>query len=122
LGPEHPQTILAMNNLADVMEDEGYYVEAERLLRQALEVGLRVLGPEHPHTAVTRYNLGCVAAKRGRRNEAISLLRQAVDHGLSSQIDLGIEKDSDLKSLHGDPRFDDLVAHAKERAAIQKAN
>jgi ligand-binding sensor domain-containing protein len=31
--------------------------------------------------------------------------------------DLGIDKDPDLKSLHGDPRFDSLVADAKERAA-----
>jgi hypothetical protein len=30
---------------------------------------------------------------------------------------LGIDKDPHLKSLHGDPRFAALVAHAKERAA-----
>jgi hypothetical protein len=33
-----------------------------------------------------------------------------------------MEKDPDLKSLHGDPRFSALVAHAKERADAQKAN
>ncbi len=46
-----------------------------------------------------------------------SLLREAVDHGLSPTFDLAIEKDSDLKSLHGDPRFAVLMAYAKERAA-----
>jgi hypothetical protein len=30
---------------------------------------------------------------------------------------LGIENDSAFKSLHSDPRFAALVAHAKERAA-----
>ena len=45
------------------------------------------------------------------------MLSQAVDHGLSPSVDLGIDKDPDLKSLHGDPRFAALVAHAKERAA-----
>jgi hypothetical protein len=44
-------------------------------------------------------------------------LREAVDHGLSADLDLTIEKETDFKSLHGDPRFDALVAHAKERAA-----
>jgi hypothetical protein len=34
---------------------------------------------------------------------------------------LSIEKDPDLKSLHGDPRFDALVAHAKERVAALRA-
>ena len=33
---------------------------------------------------------------------------------------LVFETDSGLKSLHDDPRFDALVAHAKERAAAQK--
>jgi len=42
-----------------------------------------------------------------------------VDHGLLPGFSLGIAKDSDLKALHGDPRFDALVAHAKERAAAK---
>jgi hypothetical protein len=35
---------------------------------------------------------------------------------------LGIGEDPELKALHGDSQFDALVAHAKERAAAQKAN
>jgi hypothetical protein len=49
----------------------------------------------------------------------LSLLRQAIDHGLSSSGALGMEKDSDLNSLHGDPRIVALVAYAKEHAAVQ---
>jgi hypothetical protein len=46
-----------------------------------------------------------------------------VDHGLSSSNDLKLDKDTDLKSLHGDPRFPALVAHAKDSAqAAQKPN
>lgn len=30
----------------------------------------------------------------------------------------GLEKDEDLKSLHGDPRFDALVASSRQRAAV----
>jgi hypothetical protein len=34
-----------------------------------------------------------------------------------------MEKNPNLKSLHGDPRFDALVADAKEKAAVaQKPN
>src|SRR5947208_5561387 len=62
-------------------------------------------------------NLACVAAHEGKRDEAFSLLREAIDHGIPPSLDLGIENDSDLQSLHGDPRFDAIVAHAKERAA-----
>ena len=117
LGPEHLDTLRSVNNLASVLTEEGHYAEAEKLQREALDVQRRVLGPEHPATARSTYNLGCLAALRGRIDEALSLLREAVDHGLPSGVDLGIDKDPDLKSLHGDPRFAALVAHAKERAA-----
>jgi serine/threonine protein kinase/Tfp pilus assembly protein PilF len=120
LGPEHPDTALYMNNLANVLSDEHGYEEAEKLNREALDIRRRILGPDHPITASSVYNLGCIAALMGRRDEALSLLSQAVDHGLSPNLDMGIDKDTDLKSLHGDPRFDALVSHAKERAAATK--
>jgi len=120
LGPEHPDTLMSMNNLGSVLYREGHYAEAEKLYREALDVQRHVLGPENPKTAITTYNLGCIAAHRGQRDQALSLLREAVDHGEPS-LGLGIDKDPDLKSLHGDPRFAALVAHAKERtAAAQK--
>jgi tetratricopeptide (TPR) repeat protein len=123
LGPEHPDTLYSMNALANVLTGEGRYDEAEKLFQETLDIRRRVLGPEHPDTAVARYNLGCIAAHRGQRDEALSLLREAVDHGLPPYVDLRMDKDSDLKSLDGDPRFAALVVHAKERAAAaQKPN
>ena len=117
LGPEHPHTTSSMDNLANVLLAEGHDVEAEKLYREALDIDRRVLGPECPDCASITYNLGSVAAHRGRRDEALSLLRDAVDHGLPPQADVDMDKDPDFKSLHTDPRFAALVAHAKERAA-----
>ncbi len=123
LGPEHPDTLKSMNNLASVLGTEGHHADAEKLHRETLDIRRRVLGPESPDAASSMYNLGCVEALEGRRDEALSSLRDAVDHGLRPSTDLWLEKDPDLKSLHGDPRFDALVAHAKERAAAaQKSN
>jgi eukaryotic-like serine/threonine-protein kinase len=120
LGPEHPDTALYMNNLADDLSDEHHYDEAEKLHREALEIRRRIFGPDHPDTASSVYNLGCIAALTGRRDEALSLLGQAVDHGLSPGLDLGLDKDTDLQSLHGDPRFGALVKHARELAVTPK--
>jgi non-specific serine/threonine protein kinase/serine/threonine-protein kinase len=117
LGQEHPTTLKTMSNLADIFIKEGRYGEAEKLQRETLEIQRRVLGPAHPSTAVSIYNLGCIALLNGKRSQALSLIREAVNHGLAPNFDLAIEKDPDLKSLHGDPRFAALVAHAKERAA-----
>ena len=117
LGPEHPNTLLSMSNLAGDLGREGLYAEAANLYREVLDIRRRVLGPDHPYTADSAYNLGCVMVHQGRREEALSLLREAEDHGLLSNVALGMDKDPDLKSLHGDPRFDALLAKARENAA-----
>jgi eukaryotic-like serine/threonine-protein kinase len=116
LGPEHHNTLKSMNNLATIYFHEGRWAQAEILFTQTLEIEKRVLGPESPDTAVSVYNLSCAAARRGDKERAIALLRQAVDHGLFPYVDLAIDQDPDLESLHGDPRFAALVSHAKEVA------
>jgi serine/threonine protein kinase len=117
LGADHPHTLRSMNNLLDILQREKHYQDAEEVAGAMRDVQLRVLGRDHPDTARSNYNLGCLAALRGQRTKALSLLTEAVDHGLSARIALGMEKDSDLNSLHGDKRFESLIARVKKRAA-----
>jgi tetratricopeptide (TPR) repeat protein len=119
-GPEHPTTLLAMSNLSEVLRDQHNYSEAEKLQRQAISIQRRVLGPSHPNVADSTYNLGCLAALQNRRDEAFSLIRLAIDSGLSSDTNLKIGQDPNLTSLHGDARFDALVARANQRASSEK--
>ena len=121
LGPEHPSTLLTMNNLASDLAKTHQYAEAEKVMKETLEIQRRVIGPDSPDAAISIYNLGMIAAQRGQRDRAFSLFQESVDHGLPPNIAQGIAADPDLKPLHGDPRFDGLVAHAKERVdAAQK--
>ena len=117
LGPEHPETLGVVDSLAGVLGKEGRYTEAEKLLHGALDVQRRVLGPDNPDVSLSIENLGCLAALQGHADEALSLVREAIDHGLSPAADLRIDKDPDFQSLHGDPRFDALVAYAKQHAS-----
>jgi hypothetical protein len=78
------------------------------------------VGPEDPLTAQTLYNLACVAARRGDKDRAITRLSESVDHGLEPRDVLGIEKDTDFTSLHGDPRFTALVTHARQVAEAKQ--
>ena len=119
LGPTSRVTLMFMSELAGSLGDRNQFTEAESLLRRVREIQQRTLG-DVPDTAVTTYNLACIEARMGRASEALALLRASVDHGLPPRADLTIETDTDLKSLHGDPRFAALVAHAKERAAAQE--
>jgi eukaryotic-like serine/threonine-protein kinase len=122
-GLEDPNTLISMGNLAEELIHDGHDSEAETLLRQALEIQRRLYGPEHPLTARSTFNLAVIAAHERHLDSAFSLLRDAVDHGLAADLDLYVEEDPDLKSLHGDPRFPAIVADAKQRAAAsQKPN
>src|SRR3984885_14954615 len=87
---------------------------------QLLEARKRVLGPESADTAETEYNLACLAAQRGDKDRAIALLSHSVGHGLTPFGAFGIENHTDLTSLHGDPRFVALVAHAKQVAEAKQ--
>jgi eukaryotic-like serine/threonine-protein kinase len=120
LGPEHPSTLQSMLNLAIVYAHEGKYTQAQELYIQTYDIQKRVMGADSPNTATTLYNLGCVAARSGDKDQAIARLRQSVDHGLPPRVGLGMETDSALVSLHGDPRFTALVAHAKQVAETKQ--
>jgi serine/threonine protein kinase len=114
LGSDHPDTATTLYNLANVYFRQGKYAQAEALYGQTLEIQRRVLGPDHPETVETLYNLGCVAARRGDRDKAIAILSQSVDLGLFPHGDVDLQQDTDLASLHRDPRFEALVARAKQ--------
>ena len=123
LGPESEDALVSMNGLAIIVAHEGRLAEAEQLARQAQDLGSHVFGPQRPEAAAPSFTLACIAALAGRRPDALSLLRQAVDHGLGPDLALGMEKNTDLKSLHGDPAFGKIVADARQRvAALQNSN
>lgn len=120
-GPNDRLTLILAGQLARTLGDLDRFPEAEKLLQQVRAVQQDTVGRDHADTASTTYYLACIEARMGHRAEALALLREAVDHGLAPRSDLSIESDSDLNSLHSDPGFAALVAHAKERvAAAQK--
>ena len=121
-GPENFATIHSMINLGDFQRDMHQDEDAQKTLRHALEIEGRIFGPDQPESAATRYDLATVLARDGHKDEAIPLLHQAVDHGLPPRLDLEIEKDPLFNSLHGDPRFKEIVSDAKRRAATQMSN
>ena len=116
-GAEHQDTVRSMSNLGATLTHRGKYGEAEKVEREALDIQRRILGREHPDTAATIYNLACIAAHQGRRGEALSLLREALDDHLDVETMLGMEKEPELKSLQGDPRFEALIERAGQLTA-----
>jgi hypothetical protein len=57
LGPEHPDTLTAMSNLASSLQSMGDLPGARELEERVVGVRTRVLGPEHPDTLTAMSNL-----------------------------------------------------------------
>lgn len=110
LGAEHPLTLSAMSNLAEILTRLGDYDRAQDLLLKAKAADTRVMGPNSPQATMATYNLACLALRRGQSAEAMRLLREALDHHLPGWIAAGMSKDPDLAALHGDPRFEAMLA------------
>ena len=73
LGPDHPDTLMTMNNLALNYYDQEKYTEAEELYRECLESYKRVLGPDHPDTLKTMNGLAFHYKAQGRYDKAEEL-------------------------------------------------
>jgi len=78
-----------------------------RWAQRALEVDPEDLG--------VRYNVACLFALEERPEEALQSLEVAVRQGFGTPE--WIERDPDLASLHGDPRFEALLASRRRSVA-----
>lgn len=106
-----------LTSLGTTLMRQGHYAEAERWMREAIEKAVRLQGPESLDAAEAAYGLAAIEALSGRPQAALGDLKHAVEHGLPARELLGMATDPDLKSLHGDSRFTQLVALANARAA-----
>jgi non-specific serine/threonine protein kinase/serine/threonine-protein kinase len=115
LGPDHTDTLATSMGLAEVLKKERRYSDSETLFERTFDGLRKAVGLNHPDTASTAYELATVLALEGKRDAAFTNLRFALDHALPAETRQGIEKDEDLKALHGDPRFAALVASSATR-------
>jgi eukaryotic-like serine/threonine-protein kinase len=120
-GSDSVGALNAMSNLGATLIVMRRFSEGQDILRQTLAIQRRMYGSQAPETGRTLYNLACAEALQGHRNEAFSLLHEAIP-AIYVRTLLGIEKDSDLDSLHGDPRWKAVIAIAKQRTGAQKHN
>jgi eukaryotic-like serine/threonine-protein kinase len=115
LGPEHPSTLNTLELAAGALSRQRRFGDAETLYREAIQTAGKANQPSQ--IAEAWYNFACGAAIAGRQDAALEYLGQAIDHGFAAPGE--IASDDDLKSLHGDPRFDALVAKARQAAAAK---
>ena len=77
-GPEDPEFVTSLNDLAFLYHKMGEYAKAEPLFQQALRIRQKVLGPERPDTARSLSNLGDLYDDMGEYAKAQLLLLEAL--------------------------------------------
>lgn len=77
MGRDHPLTLMSMNGLAWVMEDNREHRQAEEIHRQQLEACKRALGRKHPYTLAVMSNLSRVLNHQGKHEQAKRMLPAA---------------------------------------------
>ena len=78
LGPDHPDTLNASDNLAHYYMDVGRVDEAIALLADSLGRRRASLGPDHPATITSKNDLAVVYQAAGRVREALPLYEEAL--------------------------------------------
>jgi eukaryotic-like serine/threonine-protein kinase len=78
-GRDHPEMVLPLTHLADVLLRRARFDDARSLLEEALGIQLRVHGPSDPEVARTLHELSRVAVGGGQVTEAVRLAREALD-------------------------------------------
>jgi tetratricopeptide (TPR) repeat protein len=122
LGPDHSDTLVTMEVLGESLKNEKRYPEAEKTYRETLDARRRVLGDDHPDTSGAAYGLAAVLALEGKRDDAFTNLDFAFSNKPLPHLCQDLEKDSDLQSLHGDPRFAALVVKARQMTTTTAKN
>jgi len=115
LGPENPDVLYHLERKAIYLSLEGRFSNARKLFREAIETASKVNEPRELANAWYAFADG--AAVTGNRREAFGYLEIAIDHRFAA---FGwMESDPDLNSLHDDPRFEMLVAKARQNAVAE---
>ena len=118
-GAEHPDTLMALNNLAVVYGELGQYDKALELNKKAYELCCKVRGEEHPDSLIVLNNLALAYSDSGQYEKAHGLHKKAYE--LRCKV-LGEEHPDTLASLNNlAVAYGNLGRHEKALELDKKA-
>jgi tetratricopeptide (TPR) repeat protein len=78
LGPDHPETLASMSDLAQGYRDAGTYDRAVALWEETLALRKAKLGPDHPDTLHSMNNLAVGYHETGKLDQALPLYEETL--------------------------------------------
>ena len=97
LGPDHPDTLASMNNLANSYAGAGQNDRALKLREETLALQRAKLGPDHPETLKSMNNLAISYRDAGQDERALKLLEETL---AQRRAKLGPDHPDTLWSMH----------------------
>ena len=97
LGPDHPETITSVGDLASVLLRQGKFKEAEAMQRRDLLGNEKAWGLEHPKTLTSLSILALTIQQQGKYTKAETIHRQALE---SKERFLGPEHPNTIESVY----------------------
>lgn len=118
LGPHSAYTLDALRQLGIALASTHRYAEASKLFRDVIDKGADSAGKGNPWSVW--YDFAGVAEAANRPDDALKYLQEAIHRGYKNAD--AMMADYDLKNLHPNPRFQQLVAELKRPPAkVQNA-
>jgi non-specific serine/threonine protein kinase/serine/threonine-protein kinase len=112
LGLQHPDTVDSLRQLGTAMAYDHRYGEAAKLFHDAIDKTDNAGGQGNPWSVW--YSFACVAAAADRSDDAVQDLREAVRRGYADSDSL--MADGDLKTLHQNAHFKEIVSSMRKAA------
>ncbi|KAI1628031.1 hypothetical protein EDD37DRAFT_678120 [Exophiala viscosa] len=119
LGRDHRSTLVVMNDMGAIYEEQGKLERAEETFQQALHILKKIVGPKDRLTLRVLGNLGRIYQIRGRLEEAEEVSQRALQ---AKKDTLGLEDLSTLltmrvlASIYGEQRKLDQAAELYQQA------
>jgi serine/threonine protein kinase/tetratricopeptide (TPR) repeat protein len=109
MGPQHPYTLDALQQLGTAIAHDHRYPEASKLFRDVIEKQDNSKGQGNGFTVW--YSFACVAEAANHPDDALQYLQEALNRGYKDAD--ALMADNNLKNLHPNPKFQQLVADLK---------
>jgi hypothetical protein len=113
MGPQHPYTLGALQQLGTAMAHDHRYPEARKLFRDVIEKQDNSKGQGNRFSVW--YSFACVAEAANHPDDALQYLREALNRGYKDAD--ALMADNSLKNLHPNPKFQELIAELKHPPA-----
>ena len=114
LGPDHPNVAISLYNLAVLYQKMGRTSGIEPLRKRSIAILDKAFGSPGKWPADAQIKFAVLETLLGHRDEALQRIGRALDAGYR---DPALATTKEFAALHGDPRFQKLVAGMKNRPA-----